>query len=472
MRVLLIQPPLEDFYTTPIRLYPLGLLYAARVLEDFDAEVEILDCLAPLRKTRIPVPPSFSYLPPLSRVPHFFKGYYRFGLADGEILRRIRDFAPDIIGIASQFTAYYQSVEEIARLIKRNFNTPIFIGGNHATVFAAEIRRRTPEIDFVLEGLAEACLPNFLAGLDFGGRAHGAEWTPDPGRANRITPGVDWRKIEPSHHLVQGEDYRIGNINYISLIAGRGCPYGCDFCSVERMFGRDIRYREVDSLIEEMRQNYDRKDARLFNFEDDNLSFDRRWFLRFLGAIESETALKDIELTAMNGLCWNTLDEEVLAAMKRVGFRELNLAMVTRSQELKRRHLRPDSIDSPDKFDRLIATARKLDFFLTVYVIIGLPGQTYAEVKESIDFLLGLGVLVGPSVFYLAPGSRLYEEMEMPPAVKDDWNLYRSSAFAVETADLNRTQLLELFSYVRQKNLEKRALFESSRTVRSIKRAE
>jgi len=121
MRVLLIQPPLEDFYTTPIRLYPLGLLYAARVLEDFGAEVEVLDCLAPLRKTRIPVPPSFRHLPPLSRVPHFFKGYYRFGLADGEILRRIRDFAPDLIGVSSQFTAYYQSVEELALLIKRNF---------------------------------------------------------------------------------------------------------------------------------------------------------------------------------------------------------------------------------------------------------------------------------------------------------------------------------------------------------------
>jgi radical SAM superfamily enzyme YgiQ (UPF0313 family) len=188
--------------------------------------------------------------------------------------------------------------------------------------------------------------------------------------------------------------------------------------------------------------------------------------------VESAPGWRDIELTAMNGLCWNTLDEEVLAAMKRAGFRELNLALVTRSQVLKRRHRRPDSIDSSDKFDRLIATARKLDFFITVYVIIGLPGQTYAEVKESVDFLLGLDVLVGPSVFYLAPGSRLYEKMDLPPAVKDDWNLYRSSAFAVETADLNRARLLELFSYVRQKNLEKRALFRSARTVRPVKRAE
>ncbi len=459
MRVLLIQPPLEDFYTTPIRLYPLGLLYAARVLENSGAEVEVLDCLTPLRKMRIPVPPSFRHLPPLSRVPHFFKGYYRFGLADGEILRRIRSFVPDLIGISSQFTAYYQSVEELVPLIKRNFNNPIFIGGNHATVFAEEIRQRAPEIDFVLEGPAEDCLPKFLTGRDFGERVDAAGRYPNSKSGHRIPLGVDWRRVQPSHHLVRGDDYRIGKKNYISLIASRGCPYGCDFCSVERMFGRDIRYREVDSLIEEMRLNYVRKKVRLFNFEDDNISFNRHWFLEFLGAVESESAMRDIELTAMNGLCWNTLDDEVLTAMMRAGFRELNLSLVTRSQELQRRHLRPDSIDSSDKFKRLIATARKLDFFITVYVIIGLPGQTYSEVKESIDFLLGLDVLVGPSIFYLAPGSRLYGEMDVPPAVKDDWNLYRSSAFAVETADLNRTQLLELFSYARQKNLEKRALF-------------
>ncbi len=457
MRVLLIQPPLEDFYTTPIRLYPLGLLYTARVLEELGADVEVLDCLTPLRKKRIPVPPSFSYLPPLGRVPHFFKGYYKFGLPDVEILRRIRAFSPDLIGISSQFTAYYQSVEELVRLIKRDLSSPVFIGGNHATVFAAEIKPRTPEIDFVLEGPAEESLPRFLSGQGFGGPAGGMRRAPGSQRAAGIAPGMDWRGIQPSHHLIRGDDYRIGKKNYISLVASRGCPHGCDFCNVERMFGRSIQYRAVDSLIEEMRLNYVREDARLFNFEDDNLSYDKAWFLEFLSAVESESAMKGFELTAMNGLCWNALDEEVLVAMKKGGFRELNLSLVTRNQELRGRHRRPDSIDNCDKFTRLVATARKLGFFITVYVIIGLPGQTYAEIRESVDFLLGLDVLVGPSVFYLAPGSRLYEEMAVPSAVKDDWNFYRSSAFAVETADLNRAQLLELFSYVRQKNLEKKA---------------
>jgi radical SAM superfamily enzyme YgiQ (UPF0313 family) len=268
---------------------------------------------------------------------------------------------------------------------------------------------------------------------------------------------VDWRKIEPSHHLLKGEDYRIGRKNYISLTASRGCPWGCEFCSVERMFGKDTRYRTIDSLLAEMRRNYEKKATRIFNFEDDNLSFDKKWFLEFLKAVAAAPGLKGIELTAMNGLCYPTLDEEVLLAMKRAGFRELNLSLVSRDPDLQKKFRRPYLSDSFDKFNKLIEAAQKLSFFITVYIIIGLPGQTFNEVKESIDYLLSLGVLVGPSVFYLSAGSSLYEKMQLAPAIKDDWNLYRSSAFAIETEDLSRGQLLALFSYVRAKNLENRA---------------
>ncbi|RPH88901.1 MAG: hypothetical protein EHM72_21050, partial [Calditrichaeota bacterium] len=62
MKILLIQPPLEDFYTTPIRLYPLGLLYVSATLRKLGHEVEVLDCLQPLRKKQLPVPSAFKYL--------------------------------------------------------------------------------------------------------------------------------------------------------------------------------------------------------------------------------------------------------------------------------------------------------------------------------------------------------------------------------------------------------------------------
>lgn len=464
MKFLLIQPPIEDFYTTPIRLYPLGLLYAARVLEDAGAEVAVLDCLTPLKKRRIPVPESFAYLPPLDQIPFFFKGYYRFGLDDEAVLARVKAFSPDVVGIASQFTAYYKNVEDLARRIKRELGLPVVIGGNHATVLAAAIRRRTPEIDAVLEGPAELCLPPFLE--SFGLRLRALPKKSSVTRTltrPRSASSVDWRAIRPARHLVRAGDYRVGRKTMASLIASRGCPYDCVFCSAHRMFGHDIQYRKVDSVLAEMRQGVERDGVRLFNFEDDNLSFDRRWFLEFLDAVASEPKLRGIELTAMNGLCAHTLDDGILEAMRRAGFRELNLSLVTRSPELREFHRRPYYSDRIDKFNQLLTTAQRLGFFITAYVILGLPGQTYAEAKGTVDHLLDRGVLVGPSVFYLAPGSRLCDEIKVPTAVRDDWNLYRSSAFAVETAELSRARLLDLFSYVRQRNLERKRPFPGRR---------
>ena len=437
MKVLLIQPPIEDFYTTPIRLYPLGLSYAAATLRKLGCEVELLDCLDPPHKRQLPFPSSFNYLKPhFENNPYLFKAYYRFGISDQQIMEKIRLVRPDMIGISSQFTAYFSCVARLAALIKSELNVPIFIGGNHATAFRSKILRRTAAIDDVLSGPAETALPQFLANR-FGGHYS----------------ALDWKSMQPAHDLTSPQEYQIGRKPYVSLIAGRGCPYGCEFCSVHAMFGRTIDYRPIDDVIEEMRWNLQHKGVRIFNFEDDNLSFNRRWFKTFLQQVIGDPLLKGIELTAMNGLCYPTLNQELLGLMWAAGFRRLNLSFVTQNADL-RRSLRRPAADS--NFSALVASAQKLGFKITAYIIIGLPEQTYDEVRQSIDYLLDLSVLVGPSVFYIPPASELYDKLEISEKVRETWELYRSSAFAVETQFIKREQLIELFAYARAENMKRR----------------
>jgi len=440
MRILLIQPPIEDFYTTPIRFYPLGLLYVASVLETFGHQLELLDCLTPFQKTKQKVPDEFDHLKPfLNSNPYFFKQYYLFGISNNQILDRIKKENPDLIGISSNFTAYYKNVDEVVKSIKSNFTVPIFIGGNHATVFAEKIKQRTPEIDFVLEGPAETALPELLSTF----------------QNEKNSNSIDWQKFFPAHNLLDGNEYKIGKQNYVSIIASRGCPYQCDFCSVYKVFGRKINYRDITHVLKEMRWNYHNKNVRIFNFEDDNLTFNRKWFLEFLKAIIQDFSLKNIELTAMNGICYPTLDKEVLIKMKQAGFKRLNLSYVTKSIPLRDNLNRPKSCsDDQIRFEKIIKHAQQIGFLVTVYIIIGLPNQAYHEIKESINYLLNLGVLVGPSVFYLPPGSKMIEKMKIKSEIINNWNLYRSSAFAVETENLSREQLIELFCYTREVNLK------------------
>ncbi len=434
MKVLLIQPPLEDFFTTPIRLYPLGLLYAAKAFQLAGVEIQILDCLNPLKKRRIPLPEAFGYLTPFLREnPYLFQGYYRFGLSEETICERIRTWHPDVVGISSQFTAYFKSVAEIVSCIKAHFDIPVVVGGHHATVFESRIRERCPHIDRVIAGPAETGVPRFLE--EIGMRA----------------PAIDWKAHSPDRSLISGENYRIGKKVYLSLAASRGCPFACEFCSTAAMFGRRIAYRDPDAVIREMRENRQCNDTAVFNFEDDNLSSDRNWFSRFLKSVLGEPELKGAELTAMNGLCHASLDEDLLALMKEAGFRRVNLSLVTQDAGLQKAYSRPGN---RFQLERLIRRAHSLGLQVTVYFIIGLPGQTRKEIQETIDFLFDQEVLVGPSVFYLPPGSPLYPRLFLPEALKERWDLYRSSAFALETDALSRKDLVDLFAEVRIRNLE------------------
>jgi len=436
MRIILIHPALEDFYSTPIRFYPLGLLYVAAVLQRCGHTVAVLDCLTPRRRNKKSVPPELQYLQPLFRDnPYLFQAYYRFGAEDEDTFRRVQAWRPDLIGISSQFTAYFDQTASLARLLHQRLRVPMILGGHHATAFSAEIQERLPFVHRVLTGPAESALPAFLqeSGHD-------------------AAEAVEWRDLTPAHDLAPEGAYRIGKKNGMSLVASRGCPFRCDFCSVHAMFDRGISYRPVAAVIDEMRWNLIHKKVRVFNFEDDNLSWDRSWFIEFLHAVQKDPELAQCELTAMNGLSHGTLDEELLLEMKKAGFRQLNLAYVTGDTGLQKKYHRPGQVD----FTALTAAARRLGFFVTAYVIIGLPEQTYSEIKESIDYLLSLGVLVGPSVFYIPPASALYRRLPLTDAMRSQWSLYRSSAFAVETEHVTREQLVELFAYCRRRNLEQR----------------
>lgn len=462
-RALLIQPPLEDFYTTPLRLYPLGLLYVARVFQIYGWQVKILDCLTPLKKKRIPLPEKFAYLQPYLKNPHFFHGYYRFGLNNEKIISFIREFSPDLIGLSCSFAAYYKSVEELAQEIKKTFSSYLIVGGHQASCFPEEIKKRTPVIDEVIVGPAEISLPLFLKNnfpqkesrnnlrliwLETWGR----KLSPDELLLND-SGSLDWKKFWPAHELLKPEEYRIGRKNYASLQASRGCPFQCTFCSIHQVFGRQLDLRPINLLIDEMRFLYQNHQVRIFNFEDDNLSLNRDWFKEFLEAVHEDSVLKEVELLAMNGLSYDTLDEELLIWMKQAGFRKLDLPLVSGREEIRKSLKRPERKGS-DYFWKIISIAQKLGYFITVYLIIGLPGQTEEEILEVATRLWEAKVLVAPSIFYLAPGSELYAQLPLAEEIKNDWDMYRSTAFWVESEAWSRDQLIKLFLYIRQRNLE------------------
>ena len=462
MKVLLVQPPIEDFYTTPIRLFPLGLLSIGSLLRRRNHEVLLLDCLQPFTKKKIPFPPEFEYLKAYysgSENNRLFRNYWHYGRDIGEIVKTAARYNPDIIGISSKFTAYFSVVRDLSKAFKKEFpSVPLAIGGAHATACWREILCDVEAIDYVVTGEGEYAFADLVESL-------GSFRKPAaiPGiryRKNGSAEGVpdrvirNWDKIVPDYSLVYDlYDYRVGRKKSVSMLSSRGCPFDCAFCGVSRVFGKTVRYKKTAVLLEEMLLLKRRWGIELFNFEDDNISFNRDWFLSFLTEKVRHKDIRECELTAMNGMCYHTLDEEILTRMKDAGFSRLNLSMVTASSTLLEELSRFGHIKT---LTSVIKQAKQLGMHVTVYIILGLPGQTKDDILASIELLSDLNVLIGPSIFYPVPGTHLTMECQKQGLLEGkNWLHYRSSAFPVETPRLSRQELVHLVNYCRERNLEK-----------------
>src|SRR4030065_1050008 len=118
MKILLIPPPIRDFYRTSLRTQPIGLAYLAASLSTHGHSVEILDCQTD-KKRSIPLPPELAYLqayyPFDDRSPFkLYSGYYHFGMGWDEIGKRVEASRDAVFGISSSFTPYHGEAPVVA----------------------------------------------------------------------------------------------------------------------------------------------------------------------------------------------------------------------------------------------------------------------------------------------------------------------------------------------------------------------
>jgi hypothetical protein len=469
MKILLVQPPVQDFYQTTMRTLPVGLLYLAASLQAAGYEVELLDCQATSQKRVFDLPGEFHYLKqyyrPENLSPFKLYGHYRhYGLSWEDIRSRIQASAADVIGISALFTPFYREALRVAAIAKElDAARPVILGGAHVNACPEQVLREA-NVDFILFGEGERTLPEFLSALREGRYSAfdsilGLGYkTKDklhvPGHGD-LVDDLDALPL-PARELIEPARYTLGGKRLTMLITSRGCPYHCTFCSIFLTAGRQFRVRAIDRIIAEMKLCRERLGTEIFDIEDDNFSFDQKRARQILGAIREEFGEGQIELLAMNGISAANISAPLLDEMKRSGFRSLNLALVTSDKERQRATKRPGSTSH---FDRIVEQAATLGMEMVNYLILGLPDSTIAEMLDSIIHLMQRPVLIGPSVFYATPGTESFAQcVERGLLTSSELALQRSTCFPVETKNFSRLDLVTLFRLCRWLNFIKSRL--------------
>ncbi len=464
MKVLLIQPPVRDFYQTSIRTQPIGLAYLAASLRNNGHEVEILDCQTETKRS-IPIPVELSYLKdfyPFNDQSPFklYSGYYHFGMDWAEIGKKVKDSKADVFGISSSFTPYHAEALEISRIIKEwDRGKTVVMGGAHVSCDPEGVLR-SPFVDYVILGEGEVRFPLLLKQIGkkkatniekvdgIGYRNDGKARINPPEYLIQYLDSVPY----PARELLDLDRYQMRKKRTTMVITSRGCPHRCAYCSAHLVMGTSFRTRTPEAILKEMMECQKQYGIGVFDIEDDNFTFDQDRAKRLMNLIIEAFDGGNIELSAMNGISFASLDRELLRLMKRAGFHTINLSYVSTDPSTKERMRRPNSTTD---FDRILDEAEQIGLTVIAYAILGMPGQSNEEMVDTLIYLMGKKVLIGPSIYYPTPGTPLFERCEKEGILPLHPVQWRSSAFPVETKEFDRVDLLTLFRLARVINFIK-----------------
>jgi len=256
----------------------------------------------------------------------------------------------------------------------------------------------------------------------------------------------------PARELLDLDRYRLRKKRSTMIITSRGCPHGCAYCSGHLVMGTSFRTRTPEGILREMMECQKQYGIEVFDIEDDNFTFDQERAKRLLNLIIEAFGEGKIELSAMNGISFASLDGELLRLMKKAGFRTINLSYVSTDPSTKERMGRPKTAT---EFDKILEKAEQVSLHVIAYAILGMPGQTIEEMVNTLIYLMGKKVLIGPSIYYPTPGTPLFERCNKEGILPSHSVQWRSSAFPIETKEFDRVDLLTLFRLARVINFIK-----------------
>ena len=185
---------------------------------------------------------------------------------------------PDLVGFSLIFQYMAPEFGRVIEALRTvGYRGHVTIGGHYPSFDYAEVLRRIPGADSVVRFEGEATLVELMDRL-----ASGQEWRDILGIAYRRGLEIAANKLRPAiedlDSLPEPErtdiDYRSRDLATASLLASRGCPWNCSFCSIRPFYeaqgGRLRRLRAPRAVAMEMRRVHFEQGARVFLFQDDD----------------------------------------------------------------------------------------------------------------------------------------------------------------------------------------------------------
>ena len=392
--IALVNPPVHEGRYRHQPYIPIGLAYVAAVLEGSGHTVEVLDCAA-------------------------------LSMGFKELKERISSIKPDIVGLTAM-TPTVGSALRVAGLVKETVPSALVVlGGVHPSFMDKQILKQTETVDAVVRGEGEYTMAELVSAYQRGEGFKGIlgiTFRND----NSIARNPDRPFIEnldalprPALKYFPLEKYRIFGKKILPIVSSRGCPFQCSFCVTSRVFGRKVRMRSPESVVNEMIWLVEDLKADAITFYDDTFTFSRERVEK----ICEEIIARGLDVPWDCQTRADCISPELLRKMRKAGCQVITIGVESASQNTLKAIGKGTT---PEQNKKAVEMIKKAGITVVTSVIIGYPGEDINDIYRTLKFVKDLK----PDDAYICvatpyPGTELYRIVkEKGWTMLEDWSGY------------------------------------------------
>ena len=445
MHVTLIDPPRYAFplnHASNVAIPPLGVAYIGASIEAAGHQLHVIDAVGSA----------------LTQYTQFGSVYLR-GLPFDEVVRRI-DPDTAVIAMGNMFSCQWPATKRLIAQIRTRFpDTPIVIGGEHPTGMP-ELTLTQSSADFVVCGEGEETIvellghlsgaslmaPDGIAGIAF--RRDGEVIRTTRRARVRILddiPTPAWRHFNIEGYIGFNQPHGAALGRYIPMLATRGCPYRCTFCTSPQMWGQLWIMRDPVKIVDEMEQYMATYGATDFHFEDLTALVRKDKVLALANAIV-DRGLK-ITFQLPSGTRSEAVDRDTARALKAAGCSEFQFAPESGDPRILK------AIEKKVSLPRMFESARcAIDEGMSVSCnfIFGFPEDDWTSIRNNYQAIVKCAWLgftgVNLNAYSPQPNTTSFNQLVAQGRIPAFDDAYFMSLFTFQSFFVRKTSYNDRFS--------------------------
>lgn len=335
-----------------------------------------------------------------------------FKISKKEIIRKIKEFNPDIVGVTAATNDLYNAIN-ICNLIKKIKKIPIVCGGYHATIAPEDIMRQEC-FNIAAIGEAEYSFLKLIESIEKGKINYKLKnlWFKKQGKIIKNPIGKlnqDLDKLPfADREIFDYQKYINFNRGLATFISSKGCPFMCTYCINKVLIekyknkGNYLRFRSIDNLFEEIKKVIKRYSVKEIEFYDDTFTLNKPRLKEFC-----ERYSKEIKLPFYINARVNAVTKEDFQILKKAGCIRVSIGIESGDSEIRNPILKRNQTE--EQIINTFKWAKEALLKTYSFNMIGIPYETGGSIKKTIELNRKINPdYVGVSIFNAFKGTELY----------------------------------------------------------------